>query len=512
MIQKIPPTIIAVIVLVIIAAGIIVLTLMDSHTLYKPVASDTGVKTNLPDPVTARVITPGTMTVTERPAAGQTAPATGSSDGVIELDPLGDNYGEYVITGTTSLPVGTGLVLQLRPDTGIPPTGYDEKAVGGGSAGNASITKGDGTLNRIVMRGSMSGQRPGKWVAVVGDGIYDNGYTMGRHIGYAYFNLEGDQASRSSVDSAGSTPIKGVNECSMTPVKEVNHPEIDGFRYYNLTVFTALSVENYSVPLTNKDPGIPIGQAKDIAKKAFPHYSPDRVDMEFSDGSQSMRGWGFSLYNDDQKIVTGRLDADTGNLMEYSVPFYSSEKPQGKPGSATTIDSARLAAESEIRARDGELPLKQVDSKVSPFGGWFFNYKRIIQGVPCTSDGITLDIDQGTGKVSRYFKSLHTPENAVAAQPVPAISRDKAIAVVEREAKACYPDSADSFTIVSADLRWMDLYNPDEFTPRPGVIPLAWYVRFDDKTIRGNEFPNPEEGWVDAQNGTLLSMEYFHYR
>jgi Zn-dependent metalloprotease len=234
--------------------------------------------------------------------------------------------------------------------------------------------------------------------------------------------------------------------------------------------------------------------------------------VEFSDGSQSVRGWDFNLYNDNQKIVMGSLYADTGDLMEYSIPSYSSGEPQEKPNSATTMDSARLAAENEIRDRNGELSLNLVDSKVSPSGSYFFNYKRIIQGVPCTSDGITIDIDPGTGKVSRYFKSWHTPENAVAAQSVPAISRDAAIALVEREANACYPDSADSFKIVSADLRWMDLYHPDEFTPKPGVIPLAWYVRFDDKTIRTHEFPNPEEGWVDAQNGTLLSMEYFHNR
>jgi len=463
------------------------------------------------NPAAVMTVVTGTATALVPQKTKEPTPATGSSDGVIQLDPLADNYGDYVITGTTSLPVGTGLILQLRPDTGIPPTGYDENAVGGGSAGTASITAGNGMSNRIRLSGSMNGQQPGKWVAVVGDGVYDNGYKMGKHIGYAYFTLKGDRASLSSVDSASRSPENGVNGCIATPVREADQPDVDGFRYYNMTVFTALSGENYSTPLRNKDPGITIGQAKDLAKKAFPHYSPDRVDMEFSDGAQSIRGWDFSLYNDNQKIVQGALDADTGDLMEYSVPYYSSGEPQEKSGS-TTMDSARLVAENEIRERDGEPPLKLVDSKVSPFSSWFFNYKRIIRGVPCISDGISLDIDSRTGNVSRYFKSWHTPETAVAAQSVPAISRDAAIAVVEREAKACYPASADSFRIVSADLRWMDLYNPDKFTPKPGVIPLAWYVRFDDKTIRANQFPNPEEGWVDAKNGTLLSLEYFHQR
>jgi len=144
-------------------------------------------------------------------------------------------------------------------------------------------------------------------------------------------------------------------------------------------------------------------------------------------------------------------------------------------------------------------------------GNYVFLFRRIINGVPCNSDGFTISVDAGTGNVVSYYKSWHTPENAVAAQPVPAISRDAAIAVIEREARACYPASADSFRIVSADLQWMDLYNADLYTPSPGVIPLAWYVRFDDKTIREREFPVPEEGSVDAQNGTLLSMYYVHH-
>jgi len=40
----------------------------------------------------------------------------------------------------------------------------------------------------------------------------------------------------------------------------------------------------------------------------------------------------------------------------------------------------------------------------------------------------------------------------------------------------------------------MDIYNSDEFTPNPGVIPLAWQVRYDDDTIRGWGIPPPGRG------------------
>jgi Zn-dependent metalloprotease len=176
------------------------------------------------------------------------------------------------------------------------------------------------------------------------------------------------------------------------------------------------------------------------------------------------------------------------------------------------MESARLAAETEIRKRNGELPVTLAGSRVDYDGNYFFDYRRVIRGVACYKDGITVTVDPGTGNVVTYSKTWNTPENAVAAQPVPAVSRDAAIALVEREARACYPESADSFRIAAAELRWMDLYNQEKYIPAPGVIPLVWHVTFDDATIRAWEFPNPEEGWVDAQNGTLRSMAYFHCR
>ena len=236
--------------------------------------------------------------------------------------------------------------------------------------------------------------------------------------------------------------------------------------------------------------------------------------MEYSDGGVNSRMWRFDMRKDDRQLVLGTLDANTGDLMNYNVvrhPLW--EDPLESPHlAAASLEKARQTAENEIRKRNGGLTLKLIDSRVDYDGNYVFNYRRILQGVPCGKDGITITVNPGTGNVVMYSKTWTTPENAVAAQTVPAISRDAAIALVEREARACYPESADSFRIVSADLRWMDLYNQEKFIPAPGVIPLVWYVRFDDATIRAWEFPVPEEGWVGAQNGTLLSMGYFHCR
>ena len=155
--------------------------------------------TGTPQSETPAVTTIVTIMTTPAPTLQKTLarPTTGSSDGVIQLDPIGVIYsGEnYVITGTTSLPVGTDLILQMRPDDGTTPTGYDKEA-GGSDEGTAQIRAGNGTVNRIVFEGSITpggqnGVYQGKWVAVVGNGI-GNGhdFEMGTHIGYAYFTME----------------------------------------------------------------------------------------------------------------------------------------------------------------------------------------------------------------------------------------------------------------------------------------------------------------------------------
>jgi hypothetical protein len=196
-------------VILLVIAVIAIAGCVDSTHGPQSLATPTGTQQS-EKPVVTRTVTMSTTTVpllqktsdiTPTPQKTSTPlPTTGSSDGVIHLDPLGVIYtGEnYVITGTTSLPAGTDLVLQLRPDNGTIPTGYDKDAPGGCAGGPAWITKGNGTVNRIVIEGSITpgehGQ--GKWVAVVGDrkdpDWFKNGdyFEMGRHIAYAYFTMK----------------------------------------------------------------------------------------------------------------------------------------------------------------------------------------------------------------------------------------------------------------------------------------------------------------------------------
>jgi outer membrane murein-binding lipoprotein Lpp len=157
---------------------------------------------------------PGPVTATnekqnEHPAAGTTVatrttalpapmktaqptPAPGLSTAGIAIDPIGDKKtGEhFLLTATTSLPVGTNLIWQILPDTGTPPAGLDKDSMMS-IVGNNLVTKGDGATNRIAQNVDLGRLVPGKYVVIVGEmkgGLSD--FEIGSRYGYTYFTLK----------------------------------------------------------------------------------------------------------------------------------------------------------------------------------------------------------------------------------------------------------------------------------------------------------------------------------
>jgi hypothetical protein len=112
-----------------------------------------------------------------------------TNDDYIRLNAIGDRSvgDQFLITGTTSLPVGTMLFWQIMPDTGTPPAGANQTA--SGIAGGSPVTKGDGTANRVSFAADMYQQAPGRWVVLVGE-MKDGEFEMGNPTGSAYFTLK----------------------------------------------------------------------------------------------------------------------------------------------------------------------------------------------------------------------------------------------------------------------------------------------------------------------------------
>ncbi|MDD4137759.1 MAG: hypothetical protein PHT99_07715 [Methanoregula sp.] len=118
--------------------------------------------------------------------------ATITGDTFISLNPIGDHAAgdQFLITGTTSLPVGTSLIWEIMPDTGTPPASLDLNATG--IMANNAVTKGTGAANRVSLAVDMNNMKPGKWVVLVGvmKGEPNSGSIEIENLtGTAYFTL-----------------------------------------------------------------------------------------------------------------------------------------------------------------------------------------------------------------------------------------------------------------------------------------------------------------------------------
>jgi hypothetical protein len=94
-------------------------------------------------------------------------PAT-TKDDFIRINAIGDKTEEdqFLISGTTSLPAGVGLIWQVMPYTGTVPTGLDMNAKG--IMANNPVTKGDGAANRVSLAVDLGNMEPGEYIAMVG--------------------------------------------------------------------------------------------------------------------------------------------------------------------------------------------------------------------------------------------------------------------------------------------------------------------------------------------------------
>lgn len=113
---------------------------------------------------TASFTLKGTYLVAETPVQ-----ATVTKDDYIRINTIGDRSvgDQFLVTGTTSLPAGTGLIWEIMPYTGTIPAGLDLNAKG--IMANNPVTKGDGTTNRVSLAVDLSNFAPGEYIAIVGE-------------------------------------------------------------------------------------------------------------------------------------------------------------------------------------------------------------------------------------------------------------------------------------------------------------------------------------------------------
>jgi hypothetical protein len=290
-------------------------------------------------------------------------------------------------------------------------------------------------------------------------------------------------------------------------------PAVDGSGPDVLATLDARTGNTYSPG--EETAGISRADARKQALSFFPALHPDRSILVFSSSADSGKQWDFVLYEGDTAVAAGTFDADSGKV--YS--FFRYLPAEGRPATpAVDTDRARAIADRYIIDKNsGQLPLNMSSVRYQPFsphsgpvaGQYVFFYERTFQDFLTDMDGFEVIVDAVTGDVTGYTQQWTTPEYAFSASAEPDIIRREATFAVMQKAKEQYPANVAGLRIISAELRWKNRV-PYGTIPRPGTIPLAWKVVFDDVVIRANASGGPGIAWVDMQTGNVISFEYRH--
>jgi len=257
-------------------------------------------------------------------------------------------------------------------------------------------------------------------------------------------------------------------------------------------------------------------QAERIAITAFPAPSPDTTKVWYTVSPTYGKVWQFSFSSGSLPLVSGRIDAETGELLSFSrhIP-----PPGRKSSPSITKDVAQDHALRFITEQNGgtDLPLNLTSSRyeswgtpsVPAAGDFVFSFERRYLDHPVDTDGITVAVDAETGTVIGYDRVWTTPDFAFSPSGDRTAMQREAIFAVMEAAKDRFPTSVESIRIISSQVRWNNQHIPGT-SQRPGSVSLEWKVVFDDAAIRADPSLGAGIGWVDIQTGNVTSLEYVH--
>ncbi|MDO9324196.1 MAG: hypothetical protein Q7T80_04470 [Methanoregula sp.] len=257
-------------------------------------------------------------------------------------------------------------------------------------------------------------------------------------------------------------------------------------------------------------------QAQELAGKAFPAIQTDLLKVRYRAGSDSNSDgtWNFTLGKGTNPALTGTLDAETGQIISFTRPVQKLDRP-AEP--VLDMAAAQKIADRYISSQNGPVEVNMSRGTYSPLGipsdpvagQYTFIYNRIVNNIPCESDGFVVEVNSATGEITAYERHWTSSDNAFSVASEPLVLKREATFSVLQRAKETSPESVDGLRILSAEIKWMDQH-PAGVIPRPGSIPLAWKVTFDDDSIRSNGSAQPAVAWVEAQTGSILNFMYLH--
>ena len=282
------------------------------------------------------------------------------------------------------------------------------------------------------------------------------------------------------------------------------------------TPFTVLNNGVTGEPYTpgQENARITSKQAQDLVKKAFPALKPDQVMVRYSASTDSGRMWSFVVVKGPSRALTGSLDAESGLISSFTQTIPSLGRP-AEP--VLDMPAAQKIAARYLTDHNGPVAVNMTTGQYFPLGipsdpvagQYVFTFNRIVKDIPCNVDGFIVGVDSVTGEITAYNRHWSAPDNAFSVASDPLVLKREATFAVLQRAKEMFPESVNGLHVISTEIRWKD-QSSSGVTPRPGSIPLAWKVTFDDDIIRANSSAKPAIAWVDAQTGSIMDFQYKH--
>jgi hypothetical protein len=256
-------------------------------------------------------------------------------------------------------------------------------------------------------------------------------------------------------------------------------------------------------------------RAQQLAAAAFPRLDADQVHVRYRDSPDLGKVWAFSLSKNSVLILSGYLDAETGQISSFERVLHPQDRAVNPK---IDLNAAQAVADQYIIDQNGgPQPVNMsagryatLGSPGEPRAGIFtFAYNRIIQDIPCDYDGFTVSVDSLNGDISAYSRRWNDPESAFAVVEEPLTLEHEATFKVLQRTMTSYPGSVSGLHIVSAEIRWRDQH-PPATVPRPGSIRTAWKILFTDDIVSAKQPPAAAFAWVDTQSGEILEFWYQH--
>jgi hypothetical protein len=297
---------------------------------------------------------------------------------------------------------------------------------------------------------------------------------------------------------------------------------------FGFTIRPKGSITRSTEPVIFIDAATGIPWAADQETAAFPQEKVKGVVTSlFSETGQGtvktwyhddpVRGglWMFNSASGNLTLITGSLDASTGELISFTRSIPQSGRPQVP---VITAQKAQSIANNYLRDQTGgtftfNLTSAGYDTWGTPSvpvaGRYFFTWQRMYLDYPVDTDGVTAAVDAVNGDMIAFDRQLTTPDFAFSQIPEQTVVQRDATFAIMKAAKEIYPGSVESIRILSAEIRWNNAHTPDT-SQRPGTVPLGWKIVFDDTEIRAEPSLHEAVAWVDIQSGDVTSMDYRH--